>query len=160
LHYEIPAHKLDKGAVFSINNKNHFKENTFYRHNAEIMINKTARGFDNAEPLRIWPHHFDTGTLLPTSHNEKGELSKSIGLGWAIPDNMINEPYYYLSFWSEIPDDSLKFLPRLSVGQWKTPNWNGAVLKHSEILKQESAKKQFELVESLFYQCLDNLLYL
>ena len=158
LHYEIPTHKLDKGSFFSVNDKSLFQENAFYRHNAEIVINKIARGFDDAEPVRIWPHHFDTGTLLPVVHNEKGGLSKSIGLGWAIPDGMVGEPYYYLSFWSEKLDDNLKSLPALSAGQWMTPDWNGAVLKHSDIQKQESSEKQFELVESFYNRGIEILL--
>ena len=157
LHYEIPAHKLDKGAAFSINDKKYFQENTFYRHNAEIVLNEIAHANDQAEPVRVWPHHFDTGTLIPVALNE-GKLSKSIGLGWAIPDSMVDEPYYYLSFWSEKPDDKLKTFPKLNAGQWMTPNWNGAVLKHSEIYKEKSAEKQFKLVESFYSRGIEILL--
>ncbi|MCD4663676.1 MAG: hypothetical protein K8R68_00300 [Bacteroidales bacterium] len=117
LHYEIPTHKLDKGAAFSVNDKKFFQESTFYRHNAEIVLNKIVHTNDKAEPVRVWPHHFDTGTLIPVAHNKKGELSKSIGLGWAIPDSMVDEPYYYLSFWSENPIEGLKKLETLKAGE-------------------------------------------
>ena len=157
LHYEIPTHKLDKGAAFSINDKKYFQESTFYRHNAEIVLNEIAHANDQAEPVRVWPHHFDTGTLILVAHNE-GKLSKSIGLGWAIPDSMVDEPYYYLSFWSENSIEGLKKLNPLDAGEWKIPTWNGAVLKHSEIIKQTSAETQFKLVESFFHQGIDILL--
>ena len=150
LHYEIPTHKLDEGAVFSINNKLYFQENTFYRHNAEIIINEIASSFDDVEPVRIWPHHFDTGTFITVAQNDKGELSKSIGLGWTIPDGMVDEPYYYLSFWSEKPTEGLKKLKPLDSGEWMMPGWNGAVLKNSEILKANSATGQHQLVKSFF----------
>ena len=150
LHYEIPTHKLDKGAAFSVNDKKYFHENTFYRYNAEIIINEIAEGFDDVEPVRVWPHHFDTGTFIAVAHNEKGELSKSIGLGWTIPDGMVDEPYYYLSFWMEKPTDGLKKLSPITAGEWMMPGWNGAVLKNSEILKASSAIGQHQLVKSFF----------
>ena len=150
LHYEIPSHQLDIGAAFSIGDKQNFMENTTYRHNSGIAINETASVYNKAETVKVWPHHFDTGSFIPVSHNDKGEVSQSIGIGWAIPDSMVDEPYYYLSIWMEKPDDSLKTLPALAAGQWMIPNWNGAVLKHSEIQKQNSAEKQFELVKSFY----------
>ena len=112
LHYEIPSHQLDKGAVFSVRNQYHLIENTLYRHNAEIVIQEIANAYDHAEAVRVWPHHFDTGSFIPVSRNSKDELTQSIGIGWAMADGMVNEPYYYLSFWSEKPDDGLKALPK------------------------------------------------
>ncbi len=158
LHYEIPVHKLDSGSSFSIEDRALFQENTYYRHNAALIMNNLVTLYPNAFPVRVWPHHFDTGTFIAVAHNEKGELSKSIGLGWAIPDSMMNEPYYYLSFWSEKPDEGLKTLPASKAGKWMMPDWNGAVLKHSEIQQQDSAEKQFDLVESFFHQGIDILM--
>lgn len=150
LHYEIPTHKLDKNLPFSIKYKNLFQENTAYRHNAEIVLNEIVAANQQAEPVRIWPHHFDTGSFIPLAKNDQNKVSRSIGIGWAIPDNMINEPYYYLSFWSEKPNDGFKTLPALAAGQWMIPNWNGAVLKHSEILSRKTASEQHKLVKSFF----------
>ena len=150
LHYEIPAHKLDHGGSFGIRDGIYFHENNLYRHNAELIMNNLASLYPNVMPVRVWPHHFDTGTLLPVKHNEKGELSGSIGLGWAIPDSMVDEPYYYLSYWSENPVGKVNEMPALSAGQWMAPNWNGAVLKHSEIQAQGPAEKQFESVASFY----------
>lgn len=158
LHYEIPTHKLDKGDAFSVNDKKHFQESTFYRHNAEIVLNEIAHANDHVEPVRVWPHHFDTGSFIPVSRNDKGEVAQSIGIGWSIPDSMVDEPYYYLSFWSENPMEGLKKLNPLDAGEWKIPTWNGAVLKHSVIIKQTSAETQFKLVESFFHQGIDILL--
>ena len=61
MHYEIPAHKVDSDAAFSLNAEKQIKENIYYRSNAEIILNRVAAKFQNAEPVRIWPHHFDTG---------------------------------------------------------------------------------------------------
>ena len=150
LHYEIPLHQLDKGVSFSINDKRYLRENTFYRHNAEIVINEAAKAFDQEESVKTWPHHFDTGSNIPISRNNKGEVTQSIGIGWAIADSMVNEPYYYISFWSAKPDTNFKDLPALEAGRWMIPEWNGAVLKHSEIIKESSPEKQQQLVNSFF----------
>ena len=150
LHYEIPSHPLDEGAVFSIKDKKYFVENALHRHNAKIVLNEIATLFEQNEPIRIWPHHFDTGAFYVMSKNSIGEATQTIGIGLAIPDSMIDEPYYYLSFWSANPVKGLEKLPTLDAGNWMMPNWNGAVLKHSEILKAGSADKQHELVKSFY----------
>jgi hypothetical protein len=157
LHYDIPAHQLDKGAVFTIINENNFFENAHYRNNAQFVIEEVVKSYDKAEPVKVWPHHFDTGSFIPVSFYKAGKLSKSIGLGWGMPDGMVEEPYYYLSFWSEKPIDGLSDLNPLKSGEWKIPGWNGAVLKHSDILKSP-ANKQSDLVISFFKEGIKLLL--
>jgi hypothetical protein len=123
---------------------------TVLRHNAEIIISEIAKGLKDAEPVRIWPHHFDTGTFFTRARNNSGAASQTIGLGWAMPDEMINEPYFYLSFWTE---NEVKFngkLNSLKEGKWMIPKWKGAVLKHSEIVNEKSAKGQHQLVKQFF----------
>ncbi len=150
MHYELPDHELDKGAVFSISEKKYIQENIFHRHNAEIVINGIAAKFEKAEPVRIWPHHYDTGSFVPMAFNASGAVSKSIGLGWAIPDDMVNEPYYYLSFWSESPVEGFNELPVPKSGEWIKTGWNGGVARNSDILAQSDAPRQHEFVESFF----------
>ena len=151
LHYEIPVHPLDKGAVFYVKNESDFVENANYRLNAKIVLNEIAKEFKQKEPIRVWPHHFDTGAFYVISKNEKGDATQTIGVGFAIPDIMVKEPYYYLSFWSKKPIKNLNKLLALSSGTWMMPNWNGAILKHSEIIGNKSASGQYEMVKS-FYQ--------
>lgn len=150
LHYDIPSHQLDSGAIFTIINENNFIENAHYRNNAQFVIEKIAKDYDQAEPIKVWPHHFDTGSFIPVAFNQQGKLSQSIGLGWGIPDSMTNEPYFYLSFWSETPLKGINKIKSLEIGSWKMPDWNGAVLKHTEIMNSEEANKQFQAVMSFY----------
>lgn len=150
LHYEIPSHPIDSGSIFSIKDQQTFEEITRQRHNANIVLSELAMEYEQAEAVRIWPHHFDTGTFIPVSKNHKGKLSQSIGLGWAMPDSMVSEPYYYLSFWSETVLKGIEKIDSLKIGNWLMPNWNGAILKHSEILKNHDGDEQFEMVKSFF----------
>lgn len=147
LHYDLPVHDLDNGAVFSLKKKSCFLENTLNRYNAEIILSEIAAEIEGTAAVRVWPHHFDTGTFIPLAHNKSGALSKSIGLGWAIPDSMVAEPYYYLSLWSENPVTDFKTLPKLSAGNWNSQDWNGGILKHSEILAYPTAREQYQHVK-------------
>ena len=149
LHYEIPAHPLDDGASFSYTNKELFRENTILRHNADLILNEVISGMKGAEPVRVWPHHFDTGTLIPlTYHN--GELTKSLGLGWAIPDSLSNEPYFYISFWEREGSGLEGELPPLDAGSWITSRWNGGILRLSELIRSTNPQDQKRMAQSFF----------
>lgn len=158
LHYDMPSHQLDKGAVFSIINENDFIENSTFRHNADLIINEIANSIEKADPVRIWPHHFDTGSVIPVEYNDKGELTKSVGIGWAIPDSMVDEPYYYLSFWTAKPIKNTENFKPLDFGKWMLPDWNGAILKHSDIIQQKTAIEQYKMVKSFFNKGIEILL--
>lgn len=147
--YNLPVNFLNENRFISTD-KLAFNAATSLRHNAEIIITELAAEFKDAIPVRIWPHHFDTATYFATARNEVGVVSRTVGLGWAIPDEMINEPYFYLSFWSEEEVKYKSKLNALTAGKWMSPKWNGAVLKHSEIIKESSAQKQHQLVKQFF----------
>jgi len=157
LHYEIPAHPLVNGANFTIEDSKYFKENALNFHNSKIILESIVADFKDTATIRVWPHHFDTGTFIPLSYNTSGELTRSIGLGMAIPDSMVDEPYYYLSFWSADSTENINDLSPLEIGEWKTPEWKGAVLRFSEILKNNSAETQNGTVERFFKSGIDIL---
>lgn len=84
-----------------------------------------ARCLNTEAEVRIWPHHFDTGIYIEP--NDK----IGIGFGWAIADEMIDEPYFYYSVYGlnghNIDYDTVE---PLSMGRWITgEKWNGAVLR-------------------------------
>ena len=157
-HYSIPEHPLDHGGKFESVEKKHSQINYNYRHNATIVLNEIADKFGFQTDIRVWPHHFDTGAFIPMSYNKDGALNQYIGLGFAIPDTMINEPYFYLSFWSEETIIALKNPKSIQNGKWMIPDWNGAVLKISDILNEKTAVKQHQMVYDFFVSGLDALL--
>lgn len=156
--YELPTDSLKDGKYFSIGNKEAVRENILYRHHAGLIINEQAARFEDVEPVRIWPHHFDTGTFITLARNGKGDATKTIGLGWAIPDSMVAEPYFYLSFWSESQMEITDEFKTLPSGEWMMPTWNGAVLKTSEISTKPTANEQYGLVKSFFESGLEILI--
>jgi len=150
LHYDLPDHELIRGSVFRDNDPAFIREIMAHRHNAEVALKEIAADHKDADPVRIWPHHFDTGTLIPLDRDHNGELIRSVGLGWAIPDEMVSEPYFYLSVWSREPMDFPDTMSSPDSGAWFMPGWNGAVLRLSDILKHDSSQSQHETVLSFF----------
>jgi len=151
LHYDLSDHELDHDAIFTGGDQKYIQENVYYRHNAEIVIGRLASNIEKAEPVRVWPHHFDTGTFIPLKFNKDGSISKSIGLGWAIPDTMVDEPYFYLSFWSEDPVEQFDALPEPEAGEWIRTGWHGGVARNGHIVNIPSASGQHAYVEAFFH---------
>jgi len=73
LHFEIPVHSLEAGAKFSANSRAAVEENVKHRHNTELIFRNIASLYQEAYPVRVWPHHFDTGTIIPVDVNKKGK---------------------------------------------------------------------------------------
>lgn len=70
--------------------------------------------FADPREIKIWPHHFDLGAILPGN----------IGLGLSPGDAYYAEPYYYVT-----PPAPLAHAPKLAGGGfWRSEGWSGAVL--------------------------------
>lgn len=59
----------------------------------------------NASPIRLWPHHFDMATLI--SHGG----ARSVGLGLAVADDLVDAPYFYTAPWPAPPRNALSDAP-------------------------------------------------
>lgn len=121
-HYTLPYEDLNDDYVFPYRDQNQLNELSTLRNLAFTVLSELSSEHNESASVRIWPHHFDTGTLLWLNGME------SIGLGLAIPDDMMNTYYFYASGWSghEMMDTS-KF-QSLNQGNWKSDRWKGAVL--------------------------------
>jgi hypothetical protein len=151
LHYSIPKHSLDNGGRFSIKDQPALYENVVYRHNADLVLNRITNRYKSAMKTRVWPHHFDSGGLIPLGFDDQDELTKSIGIGFAIPDSMVGEPYFYLKYWSADPTEKLEEMtPFSSNGTWKTPDFQGAVLPISDLIEYQDPSDQYGAVNRFF----------
>lgn len=101
--------------------------------------------------VNIWPHHFDTGVYYPIA-TQNDETIQSIGAGLAIADSMIREPYFYIYGWTKEGVIEYKNAPKLEAGQWLTKEWQGAVLKASDITDQKQVshflKQAFDFLKA------------
>ena len=147
LHYEIPPLDVEEehpyGAETGL-----LQEWAKYRSDSNLVLSSFAGRFSTASTIRVWPHHFDTGTYIPLEFDADKETIKSIGLGFAIADTYCNEPYFYINNWQKEGPLNAAALPELEGnGTWNEKDWVGAVLPLSAItLKPTSEEQQVQVV--------------
>jgi len=146
LHYQIPPHETDEGLPFKLFDQSLFDEVIRLRENAEAVLHLFQGRFDTASDVRIWPHHFDSGSYIPRTFDEEGNAVTSFSIGYAIPDGSIDEPYFYVTTWSAKGDNKYENLPRLPHGEWLLTPFQGAILRLSEIESTEDADSQGQMV--------------
>lgn len=142
LHYEIPDHETDEGAAYQLKNERFFAEMASYRANSNLVLKHFASQYENASPVRTWPHHFDNGSYIPLAFDDEGEALRSFSIGMGIPDEASDEPYFYITTWSKGEDNAYDDLEELPAGKWISDPFNGAVLQASEITRHKTAEAQ------------------
>jgi hypothetical protein len=127
--YTLPPHALGARAVFAAPGDGSLIELSHWFADGEALLRDAAEGWAGAAPVRVWPHHFDIGSVLPLGPAE-GENAPSIGVGLSPGDESIVEPYLYVTPWP-----APKSLPDLPAGgRWHREGWTGALLTGSEIV--------------------------
>lgn len=142
LHYSVPAHPTDQGEPFRFHDRDIRETLCKYRSNAQWIITYFAKNHAASNNPHVWPHHFDTGCLIPVNFSLDNFPVKSYSLGLAIPDDMVDDYYFYVSSWKQDGDIDYAHLPELKYGQWFTQNWKGAVLPVGEIANLPTEEDQ------------------
>lgn len=142
---DIPPHRVGDGAAPFSAPEEHLQELARWFANADLLQREFAAQTPHASTVRCWPHHFDLGMLV-SLEPAKGYSGKAIGIGLSPGDNNYDEPYWYVN---PYPAPSANSLPPLQAGQWHDRGWVGAVLRGSELVRQEGSEQQAAL--GLFY---------
>jgi len=149
LHFELPDHEADEGIQFKKPDDIFLKELAAYRTNGHLMISKFSKEFATAQPVRIWPHHFDEGCYVPLLF-EANEVIGSISFGMAVADEYYDTPYLYVTAWKN-DEISYENPPELvSPGKWHQTDWNGQVLPGAELVElspEEQALTAYEFMK-------------
>ncbi len=141
LHYQIPKYGLYETASFDAPNPEVTNQVTALRHNARDILQEITKPYAHATPVSIWPHHFDTGTLIPVQ-NKENETIATIGLGLAVADEMVEEPYFYVNQWMQTPPESYPELQNPGQGKWIMEDWKGSILPVSNLFGLSSDKQK------------------
>lgn len=141
-HFTIPSHRLDVGMAFQKPAQQPLQEWANCRSNAQYLLEAIAPRFDWPAEIRIWPHHFDTGIYIPVTRNEDGGDMQSIGLGLAIADANVSEPYFYINHWSSEAISYPIVDPVIRNGVWHKIDWKGFILPGSAFLSYSSAQQE------------------
>ncbi len=137
--YSLPAHAVGSGALFALPDDTSLVELAHWFADGDLLLRGVASGWVGAAPVRVWPHHFDVGSVLPVSTAKGGEAT-TLGIGLSPGDEGIAEPYLYVTPWP-LPEP-LPDLP--SGGRWHREGWTGAVLTGSEVVAAGAAEAQAE----------------
>ena len=127
--YKLPEHAVGAGAGFAPPDDTSLVELARWFADGDLLLRGVASGWAGAAPVRVWPHHFDVGSVLPVRTAEGGEAA-TLAIGLSPGDDGIAEPYFYVTPWP-LPEP-LPDLP--SGGRWHREGWTGAVLTGSEVV--------------------------
>ncbi len=140
--YALPPHPVESGAAFGAPSDGSAAELVRWLANGDVLVRSVAGGWPGAAPVRLWPHHFDLGSVLPLA-GAGGEDAASIGIGLSPGDDTIAEPYLYVTPWPPPPADRLPALP--ASGRWHREGWTGALLTGTEIVAAGRGEAQAAL---------------
>ena len=127
-HYTIPDHETAHGATYRVTSKETLSEFTRYRNNGHLVMSHYASNFQSADPLRVWPHHFDEGCYIPIQ-TRLGEVTRSISLGMAVPDSDYQDAYFYVTAWNKEAQQQDQLPDIDPPANWHTSGWTGQVLE-------------------------------
>lgn len=151
VHYDLPQTPVYQAMRFEGIESKFAKDWVTLRSLANNVM-QNVNTYSNIESeINIWPHHFDTGVYYPIT-TSNGETIQSIGVGLAIADAMIGEPYFYIFGWTKEGTINYKNAPELEDGQWLTEGWQGAVMKASNISSEKQVsdflKQAFDFLKN------------
>ena len=102
--YTLPAHPLRRGAPFAVPGDGSLARSSGAGSPTGMRFCVAwPRAGSAAAPVRVWPHHFDVGSVLPLG-GAVGEGAPSIGIGLSPGDETIAEPYLYVTPWPRLPE--------------------------------------------------------
>lgn len=131
INYDLPKDFWPDHYAFSGLEEQGLSEWIQDRKQANQALDNLNRFIGKHSEIRIWPHHFDTGTYYELAFDDDKAL-KSIGAGFAPPDSLVDEPYYYMYGWDAFGQLSYENRATLPAGRWIIQdNWKGVVLGKS-----------------------------
>ncbi|PLX16069.1 MAG: hypothetical protein C0599_15775 [Salinivirgaceae bacterium] len=92
--------------------------------------------------IRIWPEHFNTAISL------KRDKDLEIEFGFAMQNEMVESPYFYISGAEKQNKINYLNLPDIGIASWEVnSNWKGAILPYTEMnkLADKYRKEQVEV---------------
>ncbi|GAA4272760.1 hypothetical protein U6A24_08400 [Aquimarina gracilis] len=133
-HYDLPYDKITNDFEFKLTDPSRLKRLIHFRTLAQLSIKTFLENHKIESDIRIWPHHFDTGAFAML----KNKSNMSIGLGLAIPDSVVNDYYLYISGYHGHDAVDTSNFNSLTIGNWYTEGFKGAVLPVSEIDQKDA----------------------
>ena len=142
-HFDLP-HEIDDNFMFKLLDASKLQELMHLRILTQYTLEKILEDNRLESPIRVWPHHFDTGAY---AHFENGS-DISIGLGLAIPDSLCKEHYLYISGNRKGNAMDTSNFPKLDIGKWKNDGFKGAILPAATCVESEAVQFFQEAIDT------------
>lgn len=123
LHYGLP-YSMGDSERFKLSAPEEIQRLVRLRTLAQNVLSQFLEGENLVSDVRIWPHHFDTGAFV----HLRGGSGKSLGMGMAIPDGLVDDLYFYINGYRGNDGLDTWAFPPLSHGKWVNNGFKGAVL--------------------------------
>lgn len=146
-HYDLP-YSIEALHTFQLTDPKELERLSHLRVLAQNTIEHSVASHHLDSPIRVWPHHFDTGAYASLDDDSR----ISVGMGLAIPDSISDTHYFYISGYT----DEGAFMPpsmeELYQGKWVDQDFKGAILSATNLLESEAiqffkeAIHQFKIV--------------
>ncbi|MEM6377166.1 MAG: hypothetical protein AAF705_03075 [Bacteroidota bacterium] len=150
-HYELPAHPIDQGAPFHKASRDSLLYLRLLRDNANALINWVNLRYEDASEMRIWPHHFDNGSICVLEMNGQNEMTKTVGWGFSIPNETDEEHHFYINHWSKVSSNKWGAVPNLPDGAyWATEGKLMAILPIRALSMHQTETAQVQLTQTFF----------
>lgn len=129
--YALPPHRIADGGRFERPPEPVLCELAAWFATAGAALQSCADEWPGSADVRVWPHHFDVGSLFSVTRDAEGQATATVGFGLSPGDEMIDEPYYYVSAWPA--PEQPTWPPLASPGHWLAEGFVGAVLTRAEL---------------------------
>lgn len=141
--FTIPHHAIDDGMSFNKPAKIFLDEWARYLGNSQHTLKNIATRYGSISEICVWPHHFDMAILVPVdcANNE----TRSIGMGLAIADAYVAEPYFYINNLDAANVASAALTHPKGNVFWNTKDWLGLVLPASAVAGDEAGQQEMGL---------------
>lgn len=150
-HYELPDHPLKHGAPFQQGPEESLDALRLFRDNAQVLISSINQGFEEASEMRIWPHHFDNGSICVVERNTDNEMTKTVGWGFSIPNDTDSEHHFYINHWSKETQEAPGTLAELPEGAyWSEQKKLMAILPIRALQARPTRAAQAQLAQAFF----------
>lgn len=134
-HYELP-YTIDDEFEFQLTDISRLEELRNLRVLAEYTLERVIEKNKLNTPVRIWPHHFDTGGY--TALDETSGIA--IGFGMAIPDSLSDTHYFYISGYKNGSAVFPNSANDLTLGKWVDQGFKGAIVSAADLIESESVQ--------------------
>ena len=133
-HYSLP-YTITDDFIYKLNDVGELHDLMHLRIFTQFSLEKVLEENLMNTPIRVWPHHFDTG-----AYEELPDSNISIGLGLAIPDVICDEHYLYISGYKNGKSIETSNFQKLEIGEWRTETFKGAILPAKTLTESEAVR--------------------